>query len=81
MIPRLIRRAAAGVVLARLAAPLSAADTAIGTFTVDGKTVRFTEVYASLERDPAQASRKFLKLLVTDQRLPDVYRPAGGGAT
>jgi hypothetical protein len=66
MIPRLIRRAAVGVLLVLVAAPLSAADKATGTFTVEGKTVRFTEVYASLERDPVQAGRKYLMLLVTD---------------
>ena len=66
MIPRLIRCAAAGVLLAVVAAPLSAADKATGTFTVEGKTVRFTEVYASLERDPVTAGRKYLMLLVAD---------------
>ena len=77
MIPRLIRGAAAGVLLAFLAAPLSAADKATGTFTVEGKTSRFTEVYASLERDPAVAGRKYLMLLVADvpvapaDRAPD----------
>ena len=77
MIPRLIRCAGAGVLLALAAAPLSAADKATGTFTVEGKTVRFTEVYASLERDPVQAGRKYLMLLVADvpvapaDRAPD----------
>src|SRR3954471_7553216 len=65
------------VLLALVAAPSAAADKAIGTFTVDGKTVRFTEVYASLERDPVEAGRKYLMLLVTDvpvapaDRAPD----------
>jgi hypothetical protein len=77
MIPRLIRLAAVGALLALLAAPLSAADKATGTLTVEGKTVRFTEVYASLERDPAVAGRKYLMLLVADvpvapaDRAPD----------
>jgi hypothetical protein len=77
MIPGLIRRAGAGLLLALLAAPLSAADKATGTFTVDGKTVRFTEVYASLDRDPVRAGRKYVMLLVTDvavapaDRVPD----------
>jgi hypothetical protein len=52
--------------LALVAAPVFAADKATGTFTVEGKTVRFTEVYASLERDPVRAGRKYLMLLVTD---------------
>jgi hypothetical protein len=79
MISRLIRRAgAAGVLLALVvAAPASAADKATGTFTVEGKTVRFTQVYASLERDPVRADRKYLMLLVADvavapaDRVPD----------
>ena len=74
MISRLSRRAAAGVLLALLAAPLSAADKATGTFTVEGKTVRFTEVYASLERDPVEAGRKYLMLLVTDVPVAPVDR-------
>ena len=77
MISRLIRRTATYLLLALVAAPAWAADKATGTFTVDGKTTRFTEVYASLERDPVQAGRKYLMLLVTDvpvtpfDRLPD----------
>jgi hypothetical protein len=73
----LIRPGAAVLLLALVAAPLQAADKATGTFTVEGKTVRFTEVYASLERDPADASTKYLMLLVTDvpvapaDRVPD----------
>ena len=66
MIPRFMRRACAGLLLALVAASASAADKATGTFTVDGKTVRFTQVYASLERDPAAAGRKYLMLLVSD---------------
>lgn len=77
MIPRVIRRACAVVLLALAAASVSAADKATGTFTVEGKTVRFTQVYASLERDPARADRKYLMLLVSDvavapaDRTPD----------
>ena len=78
MIPRLFRCACATILLALVAAPLTAAaDKATGTFTVEGKTTRFTEVYASLERDPVQAGRKYLMLLVADvpvaaaDRLPD----------
>ena len=67
MISRLIRYAGATVLLALVVAPLAAAaDKATGTFTVEGKTVRFTEVYASLERDPVEAGTKYLMLLVTD---------------
>jgi len=66
LIQRLIRRACAGLLLALVAVPVSAADKATGTFTVGGRTARFTEVYASLDRDPAVAGRKYLMLLVTD---------------
>ena len=77
MIARVIRCGGFVILLAVAAASASAADKATGTFTVDGKTVRFTEVYASLERDPVEAGRKYLMLLVTDvpvapaDRVPD----------
>src|SRR4029077_2624852 len=54
-----------------------AADKVVGTFTVEGKTARFANVYATLERDPTDASAKYLMLLVTDvavapaDRVPD----------
>src|SRR5712692_5869 len=66
MLARLIARFSAGALLALVAVPAAAADKATGTFTVEGKTVRFAEVYATLERDPAQASRQYLMLLVAD---------------
>jgi hypothetical protein len=65
------------MLLAVVAASVSAADKATGTFTVDGKTARFTQVYASLDRDPVRADRKYLILLVADvavapaDRAPD----------
>ena len=77
MISRPICRAGAVILLALVAASASAADKATGTFTVEGKTVRFTQVYASLERDPVRADRKYLMLLVADvpiapaDRVPD----------
>ena len=77
MIQRPIRGACAGLFLTLLAVAIVSADKATGTFTVGGKTVRFTEVYASLERDPVVAGRKYLMLLVTDvavapaDRTPD----------
>ena len=48
MISRQIPCAGAVLLLALATAPAAAADKATGTFTVEGKTVRFTEVYASL---------------------------------
>jgi hypothetical protein len=77
MIPRLMRRAVAVLVLALVATKASAADKATGTFTVEGKTVKFTQVYASLERDAADAGKKYMMLLVADvavapaDRAPD----------
>lgn len=66
MIARLIVRVCVGVWLVCVAASASAADKVTGTFTVDGATVRFAAVYATLERDPADASQKYLMLLVAD---------------
>ncbi len=48
------------------AAPAFAADEALGTFTVDGKTTRFNRIYATMERDPADTGRQYLMLLVSD---------------
>lgn len=44
----------------------AAQDSVLGTFTVNGKTTRFSNVYATLEASPADDSRKYLILLVTD---------------
>lgn len=75
-----LRLATTGAILvlcALAAMPAWGADKATGTFTVDGRTTRFTEVYASLDRDGADASRKYLVLLVSDvpvapaDRVPD----------
>jgi hypothetical protein len=66
MIARLITSVTISVLPVLIAVPAAAADKATGTFTVEGKTTRFTEVYATLERDPAQASRQYLMLLVAD---------------
>ena len=77
MIPCLIRRVGTVMLFALVAASVSAADKATGTFTVDGKTVKFAKVYASLERDPVRADTKYLMLIVADadvaaaDRTPD----------
>ena len=44
--------------LALAAIRAAAADKVVGTFTVNGKTTQFTQVYATLEGDPVQASRQ-----------------------
>jgi hypothetical protein len=67
MIGRVLRRIGAGVLWSVvLAGSAQAADKVVGTFTVEGKTVKFAGVYATLERDPADSSTKYLMLLVTD---------------
>ena len=78
MLARVIRRVSASALFALVAvASASGADKVTGTFTVEGQTIRFAQVYASLERDPADASRKYLTLLVADvpvapaDRAPD----------
>lgn len=77
MTSRLAAALALTAALALLPAPAWAADKASGTFTVDGKTTRFSQVYATLERDPASSDQQYLMLLVADvpvaagDRAPD----------
>ncbi len=78
MIGRVMRRLGASVfVSVVLAGSAQAADKVVGTFTVEGRTVKFAGVYATLERDPGDAGTKYLMLLVTDvpvapaDRVPD----------
>jgi len=52
--------------LAGPALPAAAQDSVIGTFTVNGKTTKFTNVYATLEASPTNGSEKYLLLLVSD---------------
>jgi hypothetical protein len=49
-----------------LAAPARAQDSVLGTFTVGGKTTRFTHVYATMEASPTAPAEKYLILLVSD---------------
>ena len=59
-----------------VAAPASAQDSVLGTFTVNGKTTRFTNVYATMETSPIEASEKYLMLLVTNVPVgPATDRP------
>lgn len=46
--------------------PAAAQDSVIGTFTVAGKTTKFTNIYATLETSPTNSSEKYLLLLVSD---------------
>ena len=51
------------------AAAVAGADKALGTFTVSGKTIRFSEVYATLERDASRSNLEYLILLVADRKV------------
>src|SRR5262245_30008129 len=54
------------VLLAAASFPAAAQDSVIGTFTVNGKTTKFTNVYATMEASPTNSSEKYLMLLVSD---------------
>jgi len=51
-----------------------AQDSALGTFTVAGKTTKFTNVYATMEASPTDEAQKYLMLLVTDAPVPAADR-------
>ena len=63
--------------VAAVAPETAAQDSVLGTFTVNGKTTRFSQVYATMEVAPGDASEKYLLLLVADvpvaaaDRTPD----------
>jgi hypothetical protein len=78
MVRRVMRRSGVSLLsIVVLAGSAQAADKVVGTFTVEGRTVKFADVYATLERDPANAGTKYLMLLVADatvapaDRVPD----------
>lgn len=48
------------------ALPAAAQDSVLGTFTVNGKTTKFNQVYATFEAAPENESEKYLILLVSD---------------
>jgi hypothetical protein len=53
---------------------MAAQDSGLGTFTVAGKTVRFTQVYATLEASPDDAAQNYLILLVSDAAIAPADR-------
>jgi hypothetical protein len=58
---------AAAIAVVVFSAGLAVAqDSVLGTFTVSGKTTRFTRIYATMEASPVDASQKYLLLLVAD---------------
>jgi ankyrin repeat protein len=61
-----LRTMLCAVSLAAVSLPAAAQDSVIGTFTVNGKTTKFTNVYATLEASPTNGSEKYLILLVSD---------------
>ena len=78
MAGRVMRRIGASVLwIVVLAGSAQAADQVVGTFTVEGKTVKFADVYATLERDPANAGTKYLMLLVADVAVAPADRVPG----
>lgn len=52
--------------LALLVPGVEAQDSALGTFTVDGRTTRFAHVYATLATDPRDPAQEYLILLASD---------------
>jgi len=62
------------VFLAAAALPAAAQDSVIGTFTVNGKTTKFTNVYATMEASPTDDSEKYLMLLVSDVAIAPADR-------
>ncbi len=56
---------ACAVVVNAFSGAAAAQDSALGTFTVGGKTIRFSQVYATREASPQEAS-EYLILLVSD---------------
>jgi hypothetical protein len=68
------RATAVCAILLAGAVSASAQDSAIGTFTVNGKTTRLGHVYATFETAPVDQSQKYLMLLVTDVALAPADR-------
>jgi len=60
--------------LAAAVLPANAQDSVIGTFTVAGKTTKFSNVYATLEASPTNSSEKYLILLVSDVAIAPADR-------
>lgn len=57
-----------------LSLPAQAQDSALGTFTVNGKTTRFSQIYATLEKAPNDPSIEYLILLVADVAVAEADR-------
>jgi hypothetical protein len=64
-----------------------AQESAIGTFTVNGKTVRFSNIYATLESAPGEPKQRYLIMLVSDapvaagDRTPSRLQSAAAAGT
>src|SRR5262245_62858937 len=64
-----VRLALACAALIGIVHAATAQDSVLGTFTVNGKTTRFTNVYATMEASPSDDSKKYLILLVANMPL------------
>jgi hypothetical protein len=69
-------RTIAPLLLTFAALPAAAQDSVVGTFTVNGKTTRFTQIYATFETAPDNAAEKYLILLVSDVPVAPADRVA-----
>src|SRR6516225_8238912 len=54
--------------------PVLAADQALGTLTVKGKTTVLKEVAASEQADPKDPDQKWLVILASDRKVPEADR-------
>jgi hypothetical protein len=71
---RLLARISVGALVSGVAILAAPADKVSGSFTVEGKTTKFSEVYATLETDPGQPAKHYLMLLVADVAVTPVDR-------
>ena len=78
MIGRRIASMGIGVLLLASVAHAGADDRVTGTFTVNGKTTKFSEVYATIESDPATPSTHYLMLVLSDLPVPPADRTPSG---
>src|SRR5687768_2440162 len=53
-------------ILVSAAVGAAAQDSAIGTFTVGGKTTKLSHIYATMEASPEDTTERYLILLVSD---------------
>ena len=75
---RFVRACGGGLLgLALLTASAGAQESAIGTFTVNGRTTRLAHVYATLATDPRDATQEYLIMLASDVPVAPADRSPG----